>query len=99
MLTSILCIALATSGAGAWHGELAAPVRIEAAGVPIDVEVGHAQPLFTDFDGDGLRDLLVGQFGEGRLRIYRNVGTARSPRFGAFAWFRAGDGVGTIPAG
>jgi hypothetical protein len=31
----------------------APPVRLEAAGKPIDTEVGHAAPLVVDFDGDG----------------------------------------------
>lgn len=47
--------------------ELAAPVRIEAAGKPIDTDTGHAAPFVGDFDGDGVRDLLVGQFGDGIL--------------------------------
>lgn len=42
-------------------------VRIEADGAPIDVSVGHAAPYVIDFDGDGVRDLLVGEFGEGRF--------------------------------
>ena len=43
------------------------PVRLEAAGKPIDTEIGHAAPFVCDFDGDGLKDLLVGQFGDGIL--------------------------------
>ena len=40
------------------------PVRIESSGNPIDVTVGHAAPYLHDFDGDGLKDLLVGEFGD-----------------------------------
>lgn len=80
-------------------GELTPPFRVEANGQPIDVEVGHAAPLFVDFDGDGLRDLLVGQFGGGKLRLYRNTGTASAPKFGAFVWFQAGGGEATVPFG
>ena len=41
------------------------PVRINAAGEPIDVTTGHAAPYLRDMDGDGKRDLLVGEFGDG----------------------------------
>ena len=44
-------------------------------------------------------DLLVGQFDEGRLRIYRNLGTNASPRFEGYQWFEAGGAVGSVPAG
>jgi len=42
----------------------APPVRLEANGVPIDVTIGHAASYVIDFDGDGVRDLLVGEFGD-----------------------------------
>ncbi|SVD51510.1 uncharacterized protein METZ01_LOCUS404364, partial [marine metagenome] len=41
--------------------KFATPVRIEANGKPIDVTTGHAAPYVYDFDGDGTRDLLVGE--------------------------------------
>ena len=80
-------------------GELAAPVRIEAGGEPINVDIGHAAPFFADFDGDKVLDLLVGQFGEGKLRVYRNLGTDAEPKFGDVSWFEAGGELGTVPSG
>jgi hypothetical protein len=66
-------------------GELLPPVRLQAAGKPIDTAVGHAAPFVGDFDGDRINDLLVGQFGEGLLWIYRNAGSkAESPGESAF---------------
>ena len=75
------------------------PFRVRDAHGFIDVDVGHAAPLMADFDGDGVPDLLVGQFGEGKLRMYKNVGSANAPRFDGFAWFKAGEQEGKIPAG
>ncbi|HIE69186.1 MAG TPA: hypothetical protein EYP98_02955 [Planctomycetes bacterium] len=98
--------------------KLGAPVRIQANGSPIDVTVGHAAPFMRDMNGDGIRDLLVGEFGtgtflqerlpesrrskksgyaEGKLRIYRNVGTNAAPAFADFEYLRAGKQHASIP--
>lgn len=80
--------------------ELMPPVLLQAGGKPIDVErVGHAAPFVGDFDGDGVMDLLVGQFDEGRLRVYRNLGTNAKPRFESYTWFKAGGELGRVPVG
>jgi hypothetical protein len=78
--------------------ELAPPVKIVAGGKPIDVDVGHAAPCVADVRGDGKPCLLVGQFGEGKLRVYPNAGTPAAPRFEKFEWFQAGGKLGTVPA-
>src|SRR5207244_1598211 len=80
-------------------GSLKAPVRLMADGKPINVDVGHAAPFVGDFYGDGKMQLLVGQFGDGKLRIYPNVGTAKQPRFDKFAWFLDGTPEGRVPSG
>ncbi len=81
------------------EGELAPPVRLEAAGRAIDTAIGHAAPCVVDFDGDGVRDLLVGQFGGGILWIFRNEGTDRSPRLAAGVKFKEGGPDGVVPTG
>lgn len=66
-------------------------------GVEIYAEkFGRAYPLFYDWDNDGLKDLLVGEFGGGEqanIKVYRNVGTAESPKFSS-EWFYATDKTG-----
>jgi hypothetical protein len=80
--------------------ELAPPVPIMAEGKPIDVQLsGHSAPFVGDIDGDGVRDLLVGQFNGGQLRIYRNHGTNAQPRFEEYTWFKAGAELGRVPVG
>jgi hypothetical protein len=91
--------ALQAAPAGGWSDELTTPFRVAAGGAAINVEIGHAAPLVTDFDGDGVFDLLIGQFGGGKLRIYRNQGDNANPKFDTFAWFQAGGKDGTVPAG
>lgn len=76
-----------------------APVRLKAGDDYIDVEIGHAAPYMYDIDGDGVRDLLVGQFGQGRLRVYKNIGTTDSPKYDGFEYLKAGHEYGTVPSG
>ena len=80
--------------------ELLPPVRLEAAGKPIDTpKIGHAAPFVGDVDGDGVKDLLVGQFDDGVLWIYRNEGTDAAPKLAAGVRFKDGKQDGTVPTG
>jgi hypothetical protein len=74
------------------------PVRLKAAGTVIDSgpQWGHSGPCLHDVDGDGRRDLLVGDF-SGLFRLYHNVGTAREPRFAAGELLRAGGTEAKVP--
>lgn len=78
--------------------DLAPPLRLTASGKPINVEVGHAAPFYADIDGSGTKSLLVGQFAGGKLRIYRNAGSAKEPKFESFTWFLDGKPEGVVPA-
>ena len=97
-LITLLVVAAAPDAATPENG-LAQPVQIQAGGEPIDVEVGHAAPCYDDFDGDGVKDLLVGQFGGGKLRIYRNSGTNATPVYTDFTFFQSDGKDATVPFG
>jgi hypothetical protein len=79
--------------------DLAPPVQLQAGGQPINVGMGHAAPFVADLKGDGNMVLLVGQFGQGKLRLYPNIGYRSEPRFDRFEWFQAGGQVVSLPAG
>ena len=98
--TLILVLAsLAATASICLSAELAEPVRLQAAGEPIDTKIGHAAPFVCDFDGDGLKDLLVGQFGDGLLWIYHNEGTNSEPKLAAGVKFKEGKEDGRVPSG
>jgi hypothetical protein len=95
----IVLMSLNASNAPALGDDLAPPVRLEAGGKPIDTEVGHAAPFVYDWDGDGVKDLLVGQFGGGALWIFRNEGTNAAPKLAAGVKFKQGAKDGVVPSG
>lgn len=70
--------------------KLAKGVKLEAAGEPIDIEVGHLVPCACDWNSDGKKDLLVGQFKDGAIHLYLNEGTDASPVFGEYSLLEAG---------
>ena len=80
--------------AGTFH----APVRLSAADGVIDSgeSWGHSGPWVEDVDGDGLRDLVVGDF-SGLFRVYRNQGTNQAPRYAAAVNLKAGNSDAKVP--
>lgn len=76
-------------------GEFQPPVRLMADGKPVRVESpGWACPCWADMDGDGKKDLLVGQFSGGKIRVYRNLGDCK---FAAGDWLKADGAVAEVP--
>jgi hypothetical protein len=91
-------------GDGPKGDRLATPVQVEVDGKPLVRERGGLYPFVGDFYGDGRLALLLGYGGggicdEGRLLVYRNVGTKVNPRLGAPQWFDETVPTGRIPTG
>ncbi len=101
-MKKLLCIftmLLIVPAAKAQSVKLAAGIQVTLAdGSPLAVgEVGHAAPVYHDFDGDGVPDLVVGEFEDGACRIFHNYGTAARPLFRDFEFFHAGGRKATVP--
>ena len=75
--------------------EFQPPVRVMADGKPIDTErPGYAAPAWVDIDGDGKKDLLVGQFSGGKIRVFKNKGDGT---YAAGEFLKAGEKVALVP--
>lgn len=71
------------------------PVRLTANGKIIQLEQpGYAAPCWADIDGDGTRELLVGQYRGGKIRVYRN---RKDNEFAVGDWLQADGGVAEVP--
>jgi hypothetical protein len=75
------------------------PVRIKAGDEFVAVEsLGYACPTLADVDGDGLEDLIVGQFSQGHMQFYKNIGKqGNAPEFAASEWIKTGDERAVVP--
>jgi hypothetical protein len=92
--------AYGTNAKAADDSDLAPPVQVMVGGEPLDTGgIGYATPFYDDFDGDGVKDLLVGEFSQGRLRIYRNKGSDTRPEFEPHVFFKNDSKEGRVPAG
>ena len=69
--------------------ELLEGVKIQAGGEDINIKVGHLVPCVVDWNNDGRKDLLVGQFSKGKIRVYLNEGTDEKPVFNKFEYLKA----------
>lgn len=72
---------------------------VETDGAQIVVP-GYSAPSFVRWDGDDLRDLIVGEGGDeypGKVRVYRNVGTSSRPEFGGYFYVQSDGGDLTVP--
>jgi hypothetical protein len=73
------------------------PVRLMADGKVIDTGKawGHSSPCIEDLDGDGLQDLLLGDF-RGKFSIYKNVGQPNKPVYKSMGYLQAGDADASV---
>jgi len=94
LLASLVASAAVAQGPGAFPElvptaidgapTLATPQLVMGATRPVEARLhGLASPAMYDHDGDGVRDLWIGEFETGacRVRVYKNVGSNEAPKF------------------
>ena len=74
-------------------------VMLQAGGEPIAVESpGYACPTIADVDGDGVNDLVVGQFNSGKMHFYRNLSDPdETPEYASRQWINTGSEPAEVP--
>ena len=71
---TVVVIASAALLAGAGSSDLSEGIKLKADGKVIDIKVGHLVPCVLDWNADGNKDLVVGQFSGGKIRLYLFTG-------------------------
>lgn len=95
MRPSATLTAIAAGSTLAAAAEFEKPVRMVAGGEPVRVEApGYASPCWQDVDGDGHKDLLVGQFRGGKIKVYKGDGKGG---LGGGQWLKAGGETAEVP--
>lgn len=69
-----------------------------ASGVKIDVGY-YGAPFVVDWDGDGLKDLVLGEFSYGKIRFYPNSDSNDSPVLTSFTYIQSSGADITLPYG
>jgi len=92
----IAAFGLACGSAMCSAAEFERPVRLKATdGVAVRVESpGYAAPSWADIDGDGKKDLLVGQFSKGKIRVFKNLGDGK---LAPGVWLQAEGDIAEVP--
>ncbi len=73
----------------------AKPIQMQAGGSPVKTEEpGYASPAWYDVNGDGHMDLVVGQFSDGKLRVYHGQ---KDGSLAEGEWLKADGEVAEVP--
>ncbi len=91
----LIALGLLCSSALCKASKFEPPVRLKADGVSVRVESpGYAAPCWADIDRDGKKDLLVGRFNKGKIRVFKNLGDGK---LAAGDWLKADGQVAEVP--
>jgi hypothetical protein len=95
---AVLSVVLLAGFAFAEAPRFADGVLVQDNGSNIDVGYYGAPQMF-DWDLDGKKDLVLGQFSSGYIRMYANVGEDSAPAFSGFEYMSASGVQISLPSG
>ncbi len=106
MLAVSVVIIIPNAGFGACLLLNLGPEQLVQAGDPCEDIVGYGSsvPTYADWNNDGKKDLIVGEGsrdffgGNGKVRVYLNVGTASAPQFSDYFYAQSNGSDLTVPA-
>lgn len=81
----LVILLVAVSAMMAWEPLFEDKVKVDLGTYAPD----HADPCFADWDGDGLPDLLIGDFAGGSIRYFENTGTMSRPKLDDMGYLKA----------
>lgn len=88
-------IALACALPVVTAAEFEKPVRLKLPDGAVRVEFpGYAAPCWADIDRDGKKDLLVGQFRDGKIKVFKGLADGK---LGAGDWLKAEGKPAIVP--
>lgn len=93
----LLSFALLIAACPAFSGatDFAPPIRLKAGDAAIRVDSpGYAAPCWADLNADGKPCLLVGQFSQGKIRVFKHL---KGEKFAPGEWLRADGDVAEVP--
>ena len=86
----VFLLLLSVTAAFADLPSFSSPFFVQANGTDLIVSASIPDPCVVDWDGDGLKDLVIGQFSTGKIRFYPNSGTNENPVFTTYTFIQAG---------
>ena len=93
LLFSVLLLGGSTAFCSA--ADFEPPARLKAGDAAIRVESpGYAAPCWADLQSDGRMQLLVGQFNQGKIRVFKHLG---AEKFAPGNWLQAGGKMAEVP--
>ena len=96
LVAVVLFVFSPTSHAGA--PDLESGVKIDDGGQPLDLD-RYLSPCVGDWNNDGKKDLLLGQFTDGWIWLYLNQGTDINPLFNSGSLVESGGQPITVTYG